>query len=105
MIVNTDELVVWINKLIKYNNVKAFYNSSMWLKVRAEILDEQKDECQVCKGNGLYSEAVTVHHIKYLRTNPELAVTKSNLMAICSECHYDIHHKIIPKLQLNIERW
>lgn len=102
---DTSELVQWINKLIQHHNIKAFYNSSMWLDIRADVLDEQHHECQRCKAKGLYSKAVTVHHIKYLRKHPELARTKSNLESICDECHFEEHHKHEAKPQLNIERW
>lgn len=102
---NISELVQWINSLIKHNNIHAFYVNGIWLKVRDEVLNEQHHECQICKAKGIYSEAVTVHHIKYLRQHPELALTKSNLMAVCKDCHYNIHHKYKPKPQLNIERW
>lgn len=104
-IINTFELVQWINKLIKYNNIKAFYNSALWQHVREEILQEQHHECQLCKEKGLFMPAVTVHHIKYVRQHPELALTKNNLIAVCEECHYDIHHRAEPKPQLNEERW
>lgn len=99
------ELVQWINTLIQNDNIKAFYNSALWKHVREEVLGEQHHECQVCKSKGLYSEAVTVHHIKYLRKHPELAVTKGNLMSVCKDCHYDIHHKVQPKTKLNTEKW
>lgn len=101
----TNELVQWINYLIQHNNIKAFYNSTLWEHIREEVLNEQHHECQLCKAKGLYSEAVTVHHIKYLRKHPELALTKSNLMAVCKDCHYNIHHRAETKPQLNIERW
>lgn len=102
---DTKELVIWINKLIRYKNIKAFYKNSKWLELRAEVLDDERDECQICKVNGGYSEAVTVHHIKYVREHPELALTRSNLMSVCKECHYEIHHTIAYKEQLNEERW
>lgn len=102
-ILSDTELVLWINKLIKDDNLKVFYNSALWEHVREEVLIEQHYECQVCKEKGLYTPAVTVHHIKYLRLHPELALTKSNLKAVCDICHYEIHHQ--PKIQLNIERW
>jgi 5-methylcytosine-specific restriction enzyme A len=102
---NDNELAQWIIKLIKHHNIKVFYNSGLWQHIREDILDEQHHECQLCKAKGLYSEAVTVHHIKYVRQHPELALTKSNLMSVCDECHFNIHHKVIPKEQLNIERW
>jgi len=99
------ELVHWITSLIKHNNIKAFYNNSLWLEVRADVLEEQHNECQRCKAKGIYSKAITVHHIKYLRLHPELALTKENLESICEQCHYDEHHRYKPKEQLNIERW
>nr|WP_236900493.1 hypothetical protein [Clostridium estertheticum] len=46
-----------------------------------------------------------VHHIKYLKYHPELAIEKDNLMALCSECHWLVHHHIVVKKQLNEERW
>jgi 5-methylcytosine-specific restriction endonuclease McrA len=103
--VEVTDLVHWINSLIKHNNIKAFYNSSLWQHVRDEVLDEQHHECERCKAKGIYTEAVTVHHIKYLRKHPELALTKSNLESICGECHFEEHHKNKSKPQLNIERW
>lgn len=99
------ELVHWINSLIQYHNIKAFYNSALWEHLRQEVLVEQHHECQLCKAKGLYSEAVTVHHIKYVRQHPELALTKDNLMSVCDECHFNIHHRVEPKPQLNIEKW
>lgn len=102
---DTVELVQWINKLIQYNNIKAFYNSALWQHLRHEVLDEQHHECQICKGKGLYNKAETVHHIKYVRQHPELALTRVNLMSVCEECHYNIHHRAESKPQLNVERW
>ncbi|QXE19993.1 HNH endonuclease [Clostridium sp. 001] len=104
---NSIELVQWINTLIRNNNIKAFYNSALWEHIRVEVLEEQHHECQLCKVKGLYVPANTVHHIKFLRKYPQLALTKSNLLVVCKDCHYNIHHKIVPSLkpQLNIERW
>jgi len=79
--------------------------NKIWRVPRAEVLHDQHNECQLCKGNGLVETATTVHHIKHLRQHPELALTKSNLMAVCKECHYKIHHNLIVKQQLNVERW
>lgn len=97
------ELANWINSLIKHNNIKAFYNSALWEHIRLEVLKEQHYECQLCKQKGLFVPAVTVHHKKYVRKHPELALTKDNLMSVCEQCHYDIHHK--HKSKWNDERW
>ena len=102
---DTQQLVTWLRELISANNLKAFYNSSPWLKVRLEVLKEQNHECQRCKAKGKYTKAKTVHHKKYVRKHPELALTKSNLEAICDDCHYDEHHRVTIKAQLNVERW
>ena len=93
---NTTQLVQWINTLIRYHNIKAFYNSALWENLRQEVLEEQHYECQVCKVKGMYSPAEAVHHVKFLRQHPELAL---------KECHYEVHHKAENKPQLNEERW
>lgn len=103
------ELARWINKLIHYKNIKAFYNSALWEHLRLEVLDEQNHECQMCRQRGRYSSAVTVHHIKHVKKYPHLALTKSNLMAVCKECHNELHpeknRNYIPKVLLNEEKW
>ncbi len=53
----------------------------------------------------MYNKADTVHHIKHLRKYPTLALKDDNLVSLCSNCHYEIHHTIIYKEQLNEERW
>lgn len=93
----------WLKSLIKTNNLHAFYTCPQWLRLRSEVLKEQNNECQVCKANKQYSKADIVHHIKYVRHRPELALTKDNLMCVCSACHNEIHkakHEYI-----NNERW
>ena len=102
---DTKELVQWIRTLYLHNNIKAFYNNIIWRVPRAEVLHDQHNECQMCKARGLVEEATMVHHIKYVKYHPELALDKDNLMALCKECHYQIHHTIKYKKQLNIERW
>jgi len=99
------ELGQWIKALISHHNIKAFYNSALWEHLRHEVLDEQHHECQLCKAKGLAEPASTVHHIRYVRQYPQLALTKSNLIVVCEECHYQIHHGHKPKPQLNEERW
>ena len=99
-----------IIKLIRSGNVHAFYKSGEWLAARAEILKEQKNECQICKSKGGYSEANIVHHIKHLKEHPELALVKSNLMAVCGACHNELHPEKAfkdrtKKKPINEERW
>ena len=49
-------------------------------------------------------KATTVHHKKYLRLHPELALDPDNLEPICERCHYDEHHRKKPGFT-NEERW
>ena len=98
-----EELTVWIPTLIAKNDIHAFYISKAWLHLRDEVLREQHYECQLCKKKGLYVPATTVHHIKTVRRFPWLALTKSNLLCLCYECHYEIHHG--HKSKWKDERW
>ena len=101
----TEELVKLITNLFRENSIVKFYKSKPWRLLRAEVLEDQHNECQMCKDKGLYEEATMVHHIKHVKQYPWLALTKSNLMALCDECHYQIHHTVEPKKQLNEEKW
>ncbi len=106
------QFVVWCIK----NDIHRFYTWSKWLKVRGEVLKEDKYECQDCKEKGIYTKATTVHHDNFVRKHPELALeknyvydgkTKRNLISLCFNCHEARHgyrkknkHKLITE-----ERW
>lgn len=87
---------------ISQGNVREFYKSSIWANVRVNVLREQNYECQRCKQRGIYKKATVVHHKKYLRQYPYLAIQKDNLEALCDECHYAEHHT---QELLNTEKW
>lgn len=96
-------LVEWITPMIRRGNLLPFYTSTPWERLRAEVLEEQHHECQICKERGAYTEADTVHHIRPVKQRPDLALTKGNLIAVCAGCHYEIHHKRAARW--NDERW
>ena len=96
-------LTCWIQELVAADNIHGFYICKPWLKLRALVLKEQHYECQDCKAKGLYTLATTVHHEKTVRKFSWLALTKSNLTALCDECHYARHHKTESKW--NDEKW
>lgn len=107
---NTEELVQWINKLIEYSNIKAFYNSVFWLNKRADALDRDNNECQKCKAKGLASEADCVHHKKHVKQHPELALDLDNLISLCNSCHDEEHPEKLKRYTdkkrfINEERW
>lgn len=97
------QLMIWIPQLIARDDLHAFYISKAWLHLRAEVLQEQHYECQRCKEKGLYVPATTVHHKRTVREAPWLALTKSNLIALCDGCHYEIHHE--RKSKWDDEKW
>ena len=88
-----------------------FYKTGAWVCKRLEILERDNYECQRCKRNGGYSRATTVHHIKHLKTHPELALVDDNLESLCGACH-NIEHperlktpEISKREEITPERW
>lgn len=112
----TPELLAWIKSLISKHDCQPFYRTRTWRRVRHEVLEIDKHECQWCKDKGLYTEANVVHHIQYLDKHPELALSKThiyngkelrNLISVCRECHERHHsHGSKPKSEpITKERW
>lgn len=98
------------------NDMHRFYTWSKWLKVRREVLEQDKNECQDCKEKGIYTRATTVHHNMYVKNNPELALEKyyvinghkkRNLISLCFNCHEERHgyRKKNYHKPLTEERW
>lgn len=104
MRVPTDRpLAVWIRELLADGDEYKFYKSDEWLDLRADILDKQHNECEMCKAKGVYSRAVTVHHVNEIRDRPDLALSvtfidgqgrvQRNLIALCFDCHNEVHNR------------
>jgi 5-methylcytosine-specific restriction endonuclease McrA len=114
---NEDELEEWIKQLVGIKQVNKFYKCNQWLKVKGEVLDEQKRKCQECLKAGKVTEANTVHHVQFVKKYPRLALSKyynhngkqyRNLIAVCPECHNKLHPEKIKKKKdrfINDERW
>lgn len=96
---------------IKAGNTKKFYKSGAWKRKRKQVLERDNWECQKCKERGGYSKATTVHHIKHLTDRPDLALTDSNLVSLCSACHNEEHPEKLKAVEINkrehitVERW
>ena len=101
---------------IAENRLHAFYTSSAWLRLRAEVLAADKNECQRCRARGWYRRANTVHHVNPVRERPDLALSlwytagggrKRNLVSLCHACHEAVHgHRHPPRPPpLTVERW
>ena len=84
---------IWVRDIVARSphHWLAFYRSPAWRHKRKEILQSYHYECQRCKAHGKYSRATMVHHIKHLQDYPELALTDSNLMPLCFDCHKEMH--------------
>lgn len=93
----------WIEQLIEKNELHKFYIWGVWKKTSKHVLKENHYECQRCKAKGIIRQATVVHHKKYLREYPELALDYDNLEALCEECHYIEHHT--KQGYVNEERW
>ena len=92
----------WLRELIRQGNTAPFYNTREWHELRERKRRAEHFECERCRSKGIHSQAYTVHHRKYLRKFPELAMSYDNLELLCEQCHYEEHHK---SEQLNEERW
>jgi len=46
--------------------------------------------CYMCRMRGKITPAMDVHHIKSVRTHPELRLEWDNLMSLCRPCHREI---------------
>ena len=75
--------------------IERFYTSTAWRKCRAAVLADHGGLCQICLSKGLIVPAVHVHHKVHLTAeninDPAIALDRSNLMALCEECHAEQH--------------
>lgn len=113
------QLTVYINKLIRDNQLWKFYKHPDWMELRDEVMEEHKHECLDCKKNGLHARARSVHHEQWVRHHPEFAMSKTyifggkeyrNLIPLCEGCHNMRHPEKGKKKQqtkgfMNEERW
>jgi len=59
---------------------------NQWRKL-SERFRKHNPLCQRCNMKGRVTVAEDVHHIKPIRTHPELRLVWDNLMSVCRECH------------------
>ena len=71
-------------------------NSARWRHLRNEWLTDHP-LCEECKRQGYVRAARCVHHLRPVETGRneqeciDLAFSKTNLQALCFECHANIH--------------
>lgn len=124
------DLKKYIEDLISRDELWRFYKSREWITLRDKVLEENHNECAVCKERGIVTRydtdkngrrrlIKTVHHVRHVRDYPELALSRyymdgdnqrDNLIPVCKKCHNMLHpekHKRSsgkPRFQ-NEERW
>ena len=65
-----------------------FLKSYEWRKVRMQALVKHGNKCQCCGASPDTGAVMNVDHIKPRKTNPELALSLSNLQVLCDACNH-----------------
>lgn len=80
---------------------KSFYNSKQWLDVRDSYLKSVGYLCEECKKEGRITPAQHVHHKIHLNKrnvhDPNIALSFTNLEAVCIDCHNRLHSGANPR--------
>ena len=82
----------------KSKEVKPFYRSKAWQKLRERILKRDRYMCQESLRFGKMVPAQTVHHIFPLEDYPEYAKEKWNLVSLSWSEHNQMHDRITGRL-------
>lgn len=86
------------NLSTKSSDITKIYNSQNWKKLRNAYLMEHP-LCEKCLEDGIIKPTKEIHHIQPISSGEnelrmkELALDPTNLMALCEECHHEIHNK------------
>lgn len=86
-------------KRIKWNKNQSaeYYNSVGWKTLRNAYI-AQHPLCERCLLKGISRQAEQVHHVQEFLTGKteeerwSLLLNPNNLMSLCKDCHYEIHH-------------
>lgn len=110
----TDNEIRYVKQCIQ-TDMHKFYVWGKWKKIRREILEADKYECQDCKKKKRIVRATTVHHICHVKKYPHLALEpyykldgeqRRNLISLCHDCHEARHgHRQKNKDYLTTEKW
>lgn len=98
-----------INKSVKKRTYKkndknaqiaSIYNSTIWKNLRLSYIMHHPI-CEYCAKQGITKPATEVHHIQYISSGRNLeemqriAYNQDNLIALCTECHHNVHNNKI----------
>lgn len=89
--------------MVQKNDLRPFYNHWEWRKLSKQIIEENHNECWLCKQKGRVSRAVLTHHVNPLKNRPDLAYSRTytddkgrlqkQLIPLCWLCHERIHER------------
>lgn len=83
----------------KTDEIRKIYNSAKWVNLRRAYM-MQHPLCERCLSNDLVKPTEEIHHIKPISMGTtelemkELALNPNNLIALCKECHHQIHREL-----------
>ena len=81
----------------EHKEVKEFYQSTGWRKIRNTYLAMQNNLCERCAKKGLINTTKIVHHKVYININNihdvNITMNLKNLEALCQDCHNKEHFK------------
>lgn len=93
-----------------------FYSWQGWRRIKSQVLEMDRHECQLCRARGRFSPAQIVHHVKHLEARPDLALSiwdpdtgERQLLSVCKACHEAQHPESLREFTaarpLTAERW
>ena len=84
---------------------ETFYKSKAWQACRAGYMNKVGGLCEDCLANGIYTPAEIVHHKVELTpeniNDPAIALSWSNLKAVCRECHAIEHGARVKRYEID----
>lgn len=114
----TEKQLQTLRDLIRDGKEDRFYSWRIWRDhVQPAVLALDKEPgCKKCRARGRYSRPVIAHHVKPLRSAPELAVSiydpdtgERQIIGLCKRCHEEEHPESLQSFKrsepLTVERW
>lgn len=77
-----------------------FLQTPRWKALRQQALRRDHYQCKECGAGG----RLEVHHVKPVRTHPELVYDLDNLLCLCKSCHVVITRKELGLSAVNPKR-
>ena len=79
--------------MITDKQVKAFYNSMAWLRLR-QVKLSLNPLCEACQMSGIITSATDVHHMRPVRLFWDDRFDLKYLLSLCASCHGDIEMEV-----------